>query len=104
MVDLGFLEVWELSGPSNHFLLACRKHTGSGPIPSRLGSHRSSWHWRNILPIPKLEQLLEEEEEVVGLDILGLALLGDGLVVELALEIRNGLHKYALPVLEHLLG
>ena len=33
VVGLGFLEVWELSGPSNHFLLTCKKHTGSGPIP-----------------------------------------------------------------------
>ena len=41
---------------------------------------------------------------MVGLDILGLALLDDSHVVEFALEIRNGLHKYALPVLEQLLG
>ena len=33
VVGLGFLEVWELSGPSNHFLLICKKHTGIGAIP-----------------------------------------------------------------------
>ena len=36
VVGSGFLEVWELSGPSNHFLLARKKHTGSGPILSTL--------------------------------------------------------------------
>ena len=90
----------EPPGPSNLSSLACSFRTGSGPIPSRLGSHRSSWHWRNILPIPKLEQLLEEEEEVVGLDILGLALLDDSHVVVFAMEIRNGLHISAQVVLE----
>ena len=42
VVGLGLLEERELSGPSNHFPLACKKHTGSGPIPSILGSYRSS--------------------------------------------------------------
>ena len=49
--------------------------------PSRLGSQRNQRRWRNILPLLELEQLLEEEEEVVGLDILGLALLDDSHVV-----------------------
>ena len=41
---------------------------------------------------------------MVGLDILGLALLDDSHVVVFAMEIRNGLHNSALLVLEQLLG
>ena len=58
-------------------------------------------HRRNILPLPELEQLLQEEEEMVALDILGLE---DSHVVVFALEIRNGLQNSALQVLEQLLG
>ena len=101
VVVLGILLIQQLQGPSNLFLQACKKDTGRIRIPSRLGSQRSSRHRRNILPLPELEQLLEEEEEVVGLDILGLE---DSHDVVFALEIRNGLHNSALQVLEQLLG
>ena len=43
----------ELPGPSNPFLLAGKKDTGSVRILSRLGSQRSSRHRRNILPLPE---------------------------------------------------
>ena len=99
VVGLGFMEVWELPGPSNPFLLAGKKDTGSVRILNRSGSQRSSRHRRNILPLPGLEQLLEEEEEV-GSDILGLALLDDSRVVVIAMETRNGLHISAQVGLE----
>ena len=89
VVGLGFLEEWELPSPSNPLLQACKKDIGNIQILSRLGFQRSSRHRRNILPLSEPEQLLEEKE-VVGLDFLGLALLDDSLVVELALDIRNG--------------
>ena len=41
---------------------------------------------------------------MLGLDILGLALLHDSRVVVFARTIRNGLHIFALQVLEQLLG
>ena len=41
---------------------------------------------------------------VVGLDILGLALLDDSCVVIFAMEIRNGLYFSAQVVLEQLVG
>ena len=41
---------------------------------------------------------------MVGLDILGLALLDDSRVVVFAMEIRNSLHFSAEVVLEQLLG
>ena len=91
----------ELPGPSNPFLLAGKKDTGRIQILSKLDSQKSSRHRRNILPLPELEQLLEEEGEVVALDILGLE---DSHVVVFVLEIRNGLHNSALQVLEQLLG
>ena len=93
-------EMVEFPGPSNPFLLAGKKDTGSVRILNRSGSQRSSRHRRNILPLPESEQLLEEEGEEVGLDILGLALLDDSRVVVFALEIRNGLHISAQVVLE----
>ena len=65
VVELGILLVQQLQGPSNLFLLACKKDIGRIRIPSRLGFQRSSRHRRNILPLPEPEQLLEEEEEVV---------------------------------------
>ena len=104
MVGLDFLEEWELPNPSNLLLQAGKKDIGRIRIPSRLGFQRSSRHRRNILPLPELEQLLEEEEEVVGLDILGLALLHDSRVVVFARTIRNGLHSAAQVVLEQLVG
>ena len=97
------LVLLELPSPSNPLLQVGKKDIGRIRIPSRLGFQRSSRHRRNILPLSEPEQLLEEKE-VVGLDFLGLALLDDSLVVELALDIRNGLHKSALPVLDQLLG
>ena len=100
-VVLGILLLQQLPGPSNLLLQACKLDTGRIRIPSRLGFQRSSRHRRNILPLPELEQLLEEEEEVVGLDILGLE---DSHVVVFELEIRNGLQNSALQVLEQLLG
>ena len=100
------LEMVELPGPSNPFLLAGKKDIGSVRILSRLGSQRSSRHRRNMLPLQEPEQLLEEEEEVVGLDILGLALLHDSRVVLVvfARMIRNGLHISAQVVMEQLVG
>ena len=94
----------ELPSPSNPLLQACKKDIGRIRILSRLGFQRSSRHRRNILPLPELEQLLEEEGEVVGLDILGLALLNDSRVVVFARTIRNGLHFSAQVVLEQLVG
>ena len=104
VVGLDFLEEWELPSPSNPSLQACKKDTGRIRIPSRLGFQRSSRHRRNILPLPEPEQLLEEEEEVVRSDILGLALLDDSRVVVFAMAIRNGLHISAQVVLEQLVG
>ena len=103
-MGLDFLEEWELPNPSNLLLQAGKKDIGRIRIPSRLGSQRSSRHRRNILPLSDPEQLLEEEEEVLGSDFLGLALLDDSRVVVFAMEIRNGLHNSALLVLEQLLG
>ena len=102
-VGLDFLEEWELPSPSNPLLQACKKDIGRIRIPSRLGFQRSSRHRRNILPLPELEQLLEEEGEV-GSDILGLALLHDSRVVVFPMMIRNGLHFSAQVVLEQLVG
>ena len=104
VVGLDFLEEWELPNPSNLLLQAGKKDIGRIRIPSRLGFQRSSRHRRNILPLPELEQLLEEEGEVVGLDILGLALLNDSRVVVFARTICNGLHFSAQVVLEQLVG
>ena len=104
MVGLGFMEVRELPGPSNPFLLAGKKDTGSVRILNRSGSQRSSRHRRNILLLPESKQLLEEEEEVVGSDFLGLALMDDSRVLVVAMEIRNGLHFSAQVVPEKLLG
>ena len=104
VVGLGFMEVRELPGPSNPFLLAGKKDTGSVRILNRSGSQRSSRHQRNTILLPEKDQLLEEEEEVVGLDTLGLALLDDSHVVVFAMEIRNGLHISAQVVLEQLVG
>ena len=55
VVGLGILLIQQLQGPSNLFLLACKKDTGRIriPNPSRLGSQRSSRHRRNILPLPE---------------------------------------------------
>ena len=103
-MGLDFLEEWELPNPSNLLLQAGRKDIGRIRIPSRLGFQRSSRHRRNILPLPEPEQLLEEEEEVVRSDILGLALLDDSRVVVFAMVIRNGLHISAQVVLEQLVG
>ena len=94
----------ELPSPSNPLLQADKKDIGRIRIPSRLGFQRSSRHRRNILPLPAPEQLLEEEEEVVRSDILGLALLDDSRVVVFAMAIRNGLHISAQVVLEQLVG
>ena len=102
VVGLGILLIQQLQGPSNLFLLGCKKDIGRIRIPSRLGFQRSSRHRRNILPLSEPEQLLEEKE-VVGLDFLGLALLDDSRVVVFAMEIRNGLHFSAEVVLEKLL-
>ena len=102
-VGLDFLEEWELPSPSNPLLQACKKDIGRIRIPSRLGFQRSSRHRRNILPLPELEQLLEEEGEV-GSDILGLALLHDSRVVVFPMMIRNGLHFSVQVVLEQLVG
>ena len=104
VVGLGFMEARELPGPSNPFLLAGKKDTGSVRILNRSGSQRSSRHRRNILLLPESKQLLEEEEEVVRSDILGLALLDDSRVVVFAMAIRNGLHISARVVLEQSLG
>ena len=104
MVGLDFLEEWELPSPSNLLLQACKKDIGRIRIPSRLGFQRSSRHRRNILPLSEPDQLLEEEEELVGSDFLGLALLDDSRVLVVAMEIRNGLHFSAEAVLEKLLG
>ena len=101
VVGLDFLEEWELPSPSNLLLQVGKKDIGRIRIPSRLGFQRSSRHRRNILPLPEPEQLLEEEEEVVGSDILGLE---DSHVVVFVLEIHNGLHNLPLQVLEQLLG
>ena len=50
------LEMVELPGPSNPFLLAGKKDTGSVRILNRSGSQRSSPHWRNTLLLLELEQ------------------------------------------------
>ena len=104
VVGSDFQEEWELPNPSNLLLQAGKKDVDRIRIPSRLGFQRSSRHRRNILPLPAPEQLLEEEEEVLGLDILGLALLHDSRVLVFARTIRNGLHISAQVVLEQLVG
>ena len=104
VVGLDFLEEWELPNPSNLLLQAGKKDIGRIRIPSRLGFQRSSRHRRNILPLSDPEQLLEEEEEVLGSDFLGLALLDDSRVVVFAMAIRSGLHISAQVVLEQLVG
>ena len=104
VVGLDFQEEWELPNPSNLLLQAGKKDIGRIRIPSRLGFQRSSRHRRNILPLSEPEQLLEEEEEEVGSDFLGLALLDDNRVLVVAMEIRNGLHFSAQVVLVQLVG
>ena len=53
VVGLGFMEVRELPGPSNPFLLAGKKDTGSVRILNRSGSQRSSRHRRNTILLPE---------------------------------------------------